>query len=71
MNLIDTDAPFLKNDPSSGAVLNTDNAGYEAHKRMRKAKLLEKQSTNNRLLMLENGLEEIKQLLLRQLEQQK
>ena len=65
MALYKTDDPRFLKDPSKGAVLNNDNAGFEAHKRLRAKRLLEKQTTEARLSALEKGMSNIEQLLLR------
>jgi t-SNARE complex subunit (syntaxin) len=65
-----TNDPFFVKESSSGALLNTNKAGFNAYKQTRTARLKEKQTQEARLKAVEAGMDEIKQLLLKVLEGQ-
>jgi hypothetical protein len=59
---VKTDFEGLMKDPESGAVLNVDNSRLEAYKKQKNA-MSKLNSNNERILKVENDLEEIKQML--------
>jgi hypothetical protein len=63
MAIVKTDAAHFVKDTSTGALLNTDEAGYRAHLERRSARIAEKQSQEQRLQTLENNVAQILNLL--------
>lgn len=59
---IKTDVEGLVKDPSSGAVLNVDNAKLDAYKKQKQA-FEDRNRDKERINKIENDLNEIKQLL--------
>ncbi len=63
MALLQTEVVHYVKDTSSGALLNTDDKGYELHKQQRRRRIEEKQSLETRMQTLENNVALILQLL--------
>lgn len=63
MTIVKTDAAHFVKDTSTGALLNTDQKGYQAHLERRKRKLQEQEAIDKRLSTLEDNVSEILQLL--------
>ena len=59
---LETDVPGLVKDPSSGAILNVDNAKLEAYKRQKKF-FEQKKNDSDRINKLEGDIIEIKEML--------